>query len=107
VSDDIQLGKNIFQLRRRPCRSGTDGYKYAHGPFIVDEELATVECGTCRAQLDPIQILTAYARKEARIADRFTRLEQSIEKISFKAERQNRVRCEHCQKLTRIKKEGV
>jgi hypothetical protein len=103
---DIELGQNIFQLKRRPCKSGSTGYKYEHGPFILDEELATVECGTCKEKLNPIQVLVAYARQESRIGARFEEAKLAVEKAQFKAERQNRVRCEHCDKLTRIRKQN-
>jgi hypothetical protein len=99
-----ELGPNVFLIRRKPCQSGATGYKYQHGPFILDEALATVECGTCKEKLDPVQVLLAYARSESRICDRFAGLKIEIEKARFKAERQNRVRCEHCAKLTRIRK---
>lgn len=102
MSDDF--GPNIFQLKRRPCRSGTSGFKYEHGPFLLDEELATVECGTCHEKLNPVQVLIAYARNESRIGARFQAAKLAVEKALFKAERQNRVRCEHCDRLTRIVK---
>lgn len=99
-----ELGQNIFQMKRKPCQSGTSGYKFEHGPFVLDEHLALVECGTCKAQLNPMQVLIAYAWQESRIGHRFADLKLEVEKAKFKAERQNRVRCEHCQKLTRIRK---
>lgn len=102
----IELGANIFHLKRKPCQSGTTGYKYEHGPFLVDEELATVECGTCKEKLNPIHVLVAYARQESRIGYRFEEAKLAVQKAQFKAQRQNRVRCEHCEKLTRIIKAG-
>jgi ribosomal protein S27E len=100
-----ELGKNIFQIRPRSCRK-PDGsqWKTEHGPFILDEDGTTVECGTCGDKLNPMSVLVAYARRENGIAMRFESLKLEVEKAQFKAERQNRVRCEHCSKLTRIRK---
>src|SRR5690348_16087090 len=100
-----ELGPNIFQLKRKGCRSH-DGktWKTDHGPYLLDPDSTEVECGTCKAKLNPMAVLVEYANKENRIAYRFEELKREIEKARFKAERQNRVRCEHCAKLTRIRK---
>lgn len=99
------IGPNVFRLYRKACRK-PDGSSWQgeHGPYIVSEDAAEVECGNCGEKLSPMSVLIAYARKENRIADRFRHLQQEVEKAEFKAERQNRVRCEHCEKLTRIRK---
>jgi hypothetical protein len=105
--DAEQIGPNIFKIKSRVCRKPDgDGreWKMDHGPYILDEDGTTVECGTCGDKLNPMAVLVAYARHENRLAHRFEELKQTIEKTKFKAERQNRVRCEHCAKLTRIRK---
>lgn len=96
---------NIFQLRHQRCIRG-DGtnWQSEHGPFVLDEKLTEVTCGNCDAKLSPMAVLIAYARKENAIHRKFESLQLEIKKAQFKAERQNRVRCEHCAKLTRIRK---
>lgn len=100
-----ELGPNVFQLRTKSCRK-LDGTRWQveHGPFLVDERLAEVECGNCGEKLSPMAVLVALSGHENRIAARFKQLKVECEKARFKAERQNRVRCEHCSRLTRIRK---
>lgn len=99
------LWPNVFQIQHQGCRKhdGTS-WKLDHGPYVLDEDLMEVTCGTCKERLNPMRVLLAYAYKENSIHRRFMEMQQAIEKTKFKAERQNRVRCEHCQKLTRIRK---
>lgn len=99
---------NIFQLTRRGCvPTGGGPLRYEHGPYVIDEDHSFVECKTCKEKLNPIAVLAHYAKRENKIAWRFSELKQELEKLKFKAKSQNRVRCEHCQKLTRIRKESM
>lgn len=101
-----KLGPNLFRIERKHCRrpDGKGGFRMDHGPILVDTDLATAECGTCGEKLNPMSLLKMYAQHESRLAMRFDELRLHIEKLKFQSERQNRVRCEHCGKLTRIKK---
>lgn len=102
---ELVLPGKIFELKRRSCRAKLDdGWKFDHGPYLIDEDLAYVECGTCGEKMNPIAVLKAYATHENTIRNKFFGLKAVLEKAKFKAERQNRVRCEHCEKLTRIRK---
>jgi hypothetical protein len=100
------LGDNLFIIRRHSCRKpdGTGGFRMHHAPIIVDEELAHVECGTCLEKLNPIQVILNYAQHEAGLVSRWHHIKDAIAKQEFQIARKNRVRCEHCSKLTRIKK---
>lgn len=101
-----KIGQNLFQIKSGFCRTrdGSGSLRFTHQPIIISEDLATVECGTCKEKLDPTQVLISYARHESQLSYRYNTLKIEIEKLKFQQERQNRVRCEHCQKLTRIKK---
>lgn len=53
----------------RPCE---------HSRFILDEEWATVTCGTCREKVDPFAALLWYARiYESRIKHEFQRVQEA------------------------------
>lgn len=101
-----ELGPNILQLNRKGCRPSKGGpLKFEHGPYIIDEDLSEIECGTCKEKLNPVMVLRHYAHRENAIQRRFLELREQIEKAKFKAMSQNRLRCEHCAKLTRIRKD--
>lgn len=98
------IGDNVFRIQHKACRSKEGRWQMEHGPFLLDEELMEVECGNCGERMNPMTVLIAFARSENKIGARFQHLQLECEKAKLKAERQNRVRCEHCTKLTRIVK---
>lgn len=100
-----ELGENILQLTRRGCRPTKGPMKFDHGPYIIDEDLDVVECKTCGEKMNPVAVLKHYAQRENSIVRRFEALKDHVEKAKFKALSQNRVRCEHCAKLTKIRKD--
>lgn len=69
-----------------------------HNKFIVDGQLATVECGICGEKLNPIWVLEQYANEEHRLFKQFNRLKALI-KI---AKDKTKCKCEHCKQMTRI-----
>lgn len=98
-SVDLELkGSNLFRIHRGRCKSG----KADHYPIIIDEKKSHVTCGTCEEQLDPVQVLLTYAHGESRLVWRYSELKSLIDKQKFQIERKNRVRCEHCAKLTKV-----
>lgn len=102
-----ETGKNLFVMKRHVCRKPGDKLgpsRFNHQPYEIDEELDTVQCGTCGEKLNPVQVLKSLYQHENRLEWRWQELKQAIEKLKFKFARQNRVRCEHCQKLTKIAK---
>ena len=80
-------------------RVGENPCLFQHkGPYLVDEKLAEVECGTCHARLNPMHVLAELARQETRYHEyRRTYLEQ-VERLR----KRSRTKCEHCDKMTRI-----
>ena len=81
----VQPGPNPCSFRHR-------------GPYLVDEKLADVECGTCRAKLNPMHVLGELARQETRYHEyRRTYLEQ-VQRLR----QRSRTKCEKCGQMTRI-----
>lgn len=71
-----------------------------HSKFIVDPKLDTVECGICGEKLNPIWVLEQFCHEESRVRRTIEHLEQEAKFI----ENRVRTRCDHCKKMTRIKK---
>ena len=69
-----------------------------HGPFLVDEQKAEVECEKCGDRLNAMAVLSILARHEARRHELHVRYEEEKKRI---AER-SRTKCQHCGELTRI-----
>lgn len=68
------------------------------GPYLVDEKLAEVECGTCHAKLNPMHVLGELARQET---NWHTYRRTYLEQVQRLRER-SRTKCEHCNRMTRI-----
>lgn len=85
---------NILQFVR--------GYKKCThtGRYIVDPDLAYVTCAGCGAELNPMFVLRELANNE-HILNKETR---SLKIQAKEAGKMNRCKCEHCEKMTRIKK---
>lgn len=90
-----------FLQERRGYRCG-NGFVHA-GPYIIDEALSTVECGACKATLNPIHCLVEMTRAECRwTSHRETYIAQKKE-----IESKSRAKCEHCGKFTRLGIRGI
>lgn len=72
-----------------------------HSKFLIDETLNTVECGLCHKELNPIWVLTECARTESFAKRQLV----YVQKLTEKAEKKNRCKCENCGKMTRIQRE--
>lgn len=75
-------------------------YSYAcqHGNFLVDEKLGEVECGICKAKLNPIWVLAQIAMVESQLSTRWASLKAEIELMKPRL----KTKCDHCGKLTPI-----
>lgn len=71
-----------------------------HGPYLVDESLSLVECGTCKRELNPMFVLKALAESDSALAFRMNSLRKTVEKYEARL----RCKCQHCGKMTRISK---
>lgn len=82
----------VVRVGDSPC------WLHHKGPYLVDEKLAEVECGTCHAKLNPMHVLAELARQETRYHEyRRTYLEQ-VERLR----KRSRTKCEKCGQITRI-----
>jgi len=71
-----------------------------HNKFIIDKTLSTIECGICHKDLNPIWVIEQYWPEESRARIRV----DELNKISEKAAKKNRCKCEKCGLMTRIEK---
>jgi ribosomal protein S27E len=72
--------------------------RHTTGPFLVDDTLMTVECGTCKKIISPVYVLILLANKETQW---HLHREYFDKRVAELAER-NRTKCDHCGKMTRI-----
>lgn len=68
--------------------------------YIVDETKAHVECGACHTPLNPMWVLKMLATEDRRSAEAVER----AKKVNQRLEERLRVKCDHCHKMTRIRK---
>lgn len=68
------------------------------GPYEIDETLAEVECGQCRAKLSATWVLTRLARQE----NQYLRIRESCLDAQAKLNARSRTKCVHCGQMTRI-----
>lgn len=75
-------------------------FKCQHNQFLVDPEMAYVECALCHEHLNPMWCMVQLCNTEARAIKRLDWLNNE----SAKAEKKNRCKCEKCGQMTRIQK---
>lgn len=92
----LDPSNRIVELRTHRCK----GAGFNHGPFLIDERMQTVECGTCGAVLNASYVLAEIGRWENRIAMTLDR----YKKEATEAIGRNSTKCEHCKGMTRIVK---
>lgn len=80
-------------------RTSPDPCMFRHkGPYLVDEKLAEVECGTCHKLLNPMHVLAELARLETRWHDYRQTYQEQVERLRERS----RTKCERCGQMTRI-----
>lgn len=92
----------IFFLRQDPCKSKDGRYKFNHGPFILDTDSRTIECKTCKKNIDLFEALLAYANMESRWFNKLENLRVQLGKTEATLETKRRCKCEFCGKMTWI-----
>lgn len=68
--------------------------------YIVDEALATVECGQCGEKLSPTWVLQKLANNESHNA----RIREKYQDEMKRLKERSRTKCDHCGNMTRISK---
>lgn len=81
-------------------KAGTFQRKCRHNAYIVDDQMAEVECGLCGAKLNPIWVLTQLCNKQSRAAEEF----KNFKELAEKAKQKNLCKCEKCGEFTRIQR---
>lgn len=73
--------------------------KCQHRQVIVDEELATVECGGCGEKLNAVAMLARFAREETL----WQRRGEELKKLHAVLDAKVRCKCQHCGQMTRVR----
>ena len=93
--------KNIFSIvKEKKCDH------FLHG-FAIDDEKKTVECRACGAEMSPMSVLLQYAKLEERLNEKVkycNRRLDVIKKANKKLDERYRTKCNHCGKLTNIRR---
>ncbi|EMO53933.1 hypothetical protein [Leptospira noguchii] len=73
-----------------------------HDSAYIVEGSPYLECQTCEEDLDPIWFMTRLVNQEQVKEWRAKRLTDIINDLNQKFENQNKLKCEHCGKFTKI-----
>jgi len=69
-----------------------------NGPYIIDDTLAEVTCGQCKAKLNPMFVLKQLAHQETRWHTHFKQYQGEMKRLSERS----KTKCQHCKQMTRI-----
>lgn len=73
--------------------------KCGHRQLVIDEELNTVECEDCKAQLNPVAMLKRFATEQTMWERRGDELRELHAALDAKV----RCKCQHCGLFTRVR----
>ena len=76
------------------------------GPYLIDEELATIECEDCGSALNPLFVLGKLARLEGYWTTRMDNLREELSAVNIELADRTRTKCTHCGNMTAIKFKG-
>lgn len=76
------------------CKEGRMG----HGPYIVSEALAYVQCATCGQHLNPFFVLRELLHKESQFMEAHARYQDEMRRLQAR----QRTKCQHCGEMTRV-----
>ena len=67
--------------------------------YLIDPKTHKIECEKCKLVFEPMAVLLELAQAESRWHNSLERMKDA----SAKLEQKKRCKCEHCNKITRIK----
>lgn len=70
----------------------------AHGPFLIDQEKAEVECQRCGEKINPMFALWRLATQERNWIESRERMIEEQKRLDDRL----RTKCQHCKQITRI-----
>lgn len=70
-----------------------------HHVYLIDAKTHKIECAKCKLFFEPMAVLLDLAQAESRWRHSYDRMKEA----SAKLEERKRCKCEHCNKITRIK----
>jgi hypothetical protein len=97
-------GERVLEVVHGGLRDGCNhsfnivGGQVKHVTYIVDEAAAEVECGGCKAKLNPMWVLAKLAHNETKYHETAKRYQEEMARLSERS----RTRCDACGHMTRI-----
>lgn len=92
--------ERVVRITHGRCKDRMDHY----GPFMVDPDLAEVECKACGKLLSPIAVLIIFSRLDCRRSEQIDRETQKLRDLQAAILFKNRVKCQHCSRYTPVTK---
>jgi hypothetical protein len=74
------------------------GGKFGHGPYIVSEAMAFVQCATCKAMLNPFFVLGELLHRQSNFMAMHERYQDEMRRLKERS----RTKCRHCGEMTPI-----
>lgn len=93
----LPVPTKVISLQEARNRFRADRCQHKH--MTVDEDLSEVTCDDCGAKLNPVAVLTRFAREESRWQREAARLRELHQALDARV----RCRCQHCGQMTRIR----
>jgi uncharacterized Zn finger protein len=101
MSDIIKLDEKRKEKGAQTVLKRRKSKKCLHtGSFLIDPASATVECEQCGDQLNPMWVLEHLASQERMWEAKIER----ARRIIAEAEKSSMTKCNHCGKMTKIKR---
>lgn len=107
-ADDDKIARLPVKFKKPPAESRTlftpwevvNSKPCFHDQFVVDQKKDAVECARCGEKLNPMWVLSHLATRDRNMADNFERAHEAMDRL----EQRVRTKCDHCGKMTRIKR---
>ena len=87
-------------VRRLEMPAGLGECLHTFVTYIVNDAEADVECGRCGTRLNPMWVLAQIAIHDRRHHE----AQKAAKAMSARLEEKRRCKCEHCGKMTRIRR---
>ena len=91
----------VFDLKKARCKEKFGGHR---GPYEIDEWRSCVVCKNCGVEISAIKLLLHFATGEKRLVQSLAELYDRKSHLEKLTRTQNKTKCEHCERTTRIDK---
>lgn len=94
---DIQTSK-VISLDKKRIEYG----RCKHFKMIVSEDVAEITCQECGEKLNPIWVLSRFAREEKTLREQLRNQLVRLKNIEVAMNRKTRTKCKHCNRYTPV-----